>query len=453
MRAAIDVHHGGVFLRGVEACGLHHAVVEVGCAVGSLDGADGDFGHVVALPRVVGGEEALCLAAAGIDEVDGTGDVGCAPCVDEELAAVAEAGVVHAASLAQQRALAVLERDGPHGALEGRCLAARDDDGLAALVEADDALVNPAAGGDLLHKFAAGVVEVEVVEAVALAEVEEEAAVPRQEGEGVLGLDVLLVALLEQHAFTLARGGVVAHQLGMVLVAVQLNDIDLRALGVPADVCQVAVGGVARLEPDGLACCGIEDAHGDDVARHAGHGVFVGHDGGDAGRKVGLRIVGDHALVHAVEGQQAAAGVPEGAALDAEFVAVDGLSADDALRLVGDGDLVAVGGANEEVVLLGEGRVAGRLPLRPLVAVVLCQLDGLVAVEDERAALGPQLAVGIPAGDKVFQREGPQGCLLGKEGVGAQHGKDDERQFLTKRRMMFSHAFHILFIFSFFYCF
>ena len=39
VRTAIDIDDRGVFLRGIEMRGLHHAVVEVGHTVGSLNGA------------------------------------------------------------------------------------------------------------------------------------------------------------------------------------------------------------------------------------------------------------------------------------------------------------------------------------------------------------------------------------------------------------------------------
>ena len=52
MRTAIDIDDGRVFLCGVEVDRLHHAIEEVGLAVGSLERAAHIFRHVVALPRV-----------------------------------------------------------------------------------------------------------------------------------------------------------------------------------------------------------------------------------------------------------------------------------------------------------------------------------------------------------------------------------------------------------------
>ena len=52
VRTAIDIHHGGVFLAGIEVGWLHHAVVEVGLAISSLDTATFEDGLFVVLPRI-----------------------------------------------------------------------------------------------------------------------------------------------------------------------------------------------------------------------------------------------------------------------------------------------------------------------------------------------------------------------------------------------------------------
>ena len=71
------------------------------------------------------------------------------------------------------------------------------------------------------------------------------------------------------------------------------------------------------------------------MARHTGHGVFVGLVGSLSGEDVHLRIVCHHALVHAVEGQLLAVGTPEESAVDAELIAVDSLTIDDFAGAVG----------------------------------------------------------------------------------------------------------------------
>ena len=64
------------------------------------------------------------------------------------------------------------------------------------------------------------------------------------------------------------------------------------------------------------------------MARHTSHRVFVGLVGGFAWEDIHLRIVGHHALIHAVEGEALSVRTPEGAFLNTEFVAVDTLSID-----------------------------------------------------------------------------------------------------------------------------
>ena len=159
--------------------------------------------------------------------------------------------------------------------------------------------------------------------------------------------------LLDEHLHQFARCGVVLAELAVVLVAVQFDEEERLLVGCPRDVGEVAVGGVARIQVDGLAVGRVVDAHLHLVARHAGHGVadvvHLTHTCGD----VYQRISGHHRLVHAVEGQQVACGAPEGTFRDAELVAVNALSADDAFGFVGHLLVVHV-----EVVFQGVGHVS-----------------------------------------------------------------------------------------------
>ena len=76
VRATIHIDYCGVLFGRVEADGLYKAVVEVGFAIGSLDFATADFGHIVGCPRVgigvqldgsrgLGGAEQVVLAEGG----------------------------------------------------------------------------------------------------------------------------------------------------------------------------------------------------------------------------------------------------------------------------------------------------------------------------------------------------------------------------------------------------
>ena len=96
---------------------------------------------------------------------------------------------------------------------------------------------------------------------------------------------------------------------------------------------------------------------------HTGHGVFLGRGLGDAHGRGHVdgdeRIVGDHALIHAVEGEPSAVGAPEGAFVDAKFVAVHGGTVEEFAAAVGrHGVLATVGGGDVEIVVLGIGEGA-----------------------------------------------------------------------------------------------
>ena len=173
-----------------------------------------------------------------------------------------------------------------------------------------------------------------MVEAVTLALIQELAAVPRQEQQGLLRLYVFRVSLFVENSFLGTGFGVVAYQLGMVLVAVQFDDVDVLFVRRPADVGEVAVGRVACLQVYCLAGLYVVYPDGYLMAGHACHRIFVRFQGGDAGRGVHLRIIGHHALVHAVEGQVSAFRTPECTFIDTEFVAVYGLSVYDVMQFL-----------------------------------------------------------------------------------------------------------------------
>ena len=262
---------------------------------------------------------------------------------------------MHAFAVAYGAALSVLHVHGIDVGLHGRHFGAGYVDFLFLLIEAQDALHQPFALGERghLHRLLAGasavgllhfggdgrveVKKVEVVISVALALVNEFRVVPRQEGERLLRLHVLGMHLFVDDGFAMARGGIVAHQLGIVLVAVQLDDVHFLLVGAPAHVGEVAVGGVSGFEIHAFARGEVIHADSDLVAGHARHGILVRLHGGDARLNVHLRIVGHHALVHAVVGQAVAFGAPEGALHDAELVAVHGLSIHQVMVLRGRG--------------------------------------------------------------------------------------------------------------------
>ena len=204
-----------------------------------------------------------------------------------------------------------------------------------------------------------------MVEAVALALVDELVFVPRQESERVLGFDETLVSFGIEHAESRTGLGVVGDEVAAFLRTRHFHDVEAAAVGAPTEVGEIAIGGIAEIEPDGAVVLRIEDADGDLVGGHTGHGVFLGRGLGDAHGRGHVdgdeRIVGDHALVHAVEGEPATVGAPEGAFVDAKFVAVHGGTVEQFAAAVGrHGVLATVGGGDVEIIVLGVGKGATR---------------------------------------------------------------------------------------------
>ena len=270
----------------------------------------------------------------------------------------------------------------------------RKDDFLLLGVEAQYLLHKPVARSELLPSCLIGgslqlleVHQPEVVVAVALALVDEEVAVPRQEADGVRRLHILGVTLLVEYILQFTRSRIILAELGVVLVAVQLDEEEALLIRAPGDVGKVAVGGVTRLQIERLLRGGVVDTHLHLVARHAGHGVADGVHLAHAGRDIDQRILRHHAFVHAVEGQQRTLGAPEGTFRDTELIAVYTLSAHYTLRLIGHttpvdieviahgiGQVVAVGLVVEVGSrLLGEVIAAFYLACAPVVeGILLC---------------------------------------------------------------------------------
>ena len=155
----------------------------------------------------------------------------------------------------------------------------------------------------------------------------------------MLGLHVFGVRFFIEHTFLFPRSGIVAGQFRMVLVAVQFNHVNLAAVRTPRDVGEITVGGVAGLQPNGLFRNRVEHANGHLVRLFSGHGILAGIGGGNPRGDVHLRIVGHHALVHTVKGQQLSVRAPKRAFDDAELVAVYGLAIHEVVASVlGHGD-------------------------------------------------------------------------------------------------------------------
>ena len=210
MRSAIDIDHGGVLLLGVKIDGHHHAVIQVGRAVGGLDAAATVLGHGIALPGIGSGEIAVLAIVAGVHDGDVAGHVGLLITVNQVTTAGAQAAVVPAlAALVDAGHLACGDIHAVEVLLDGIVSIGTDDDSMLLLVKAEHVHHHPLATGELSQLIATGVIEVQMVVAVLFAPQDELLLVPRQEGDGMLGLDILGMGLAVERGDAVASHGVI----------------------------------------------------------------------------------------------------------------------------------------------------------------------------------------------------------------------------------------------------
>ena len=154
MRSTIYIYNSRVLLVRVEVDRLHHSPVEVGLAVGSLDGTATVLWHVVTLPWVLGGEVRSAVAYLHVDDgylarYGWSGVV-----VVEILSALAQCSVVPTFAVVIHHGtlscLCIYQED---IALDRRALVASDDDALVLRIEAEHIHYYPLATGELLHLY------------------------------------------------------------------------------------------------------------------------------------------------------------------------------------------------------------------------------------------------------------------------------------------------------------
>ena len=92
-----------------------------------------------------------------------------------------------------------------------------------------------------------------MIVAVFLALHDELGVVPGQEYDGVLRLHIALVGFMIELCNALTRRCIVAYQVAVVLVAVQLKHVDLLRVRTPSYIGEISVGRVASLQVDGAS--------------------------------------------------------------------------------------------------------------------------------------------------------------------------------------------------------
>lgn len=176
---------------------------------------------------------------------------------------------------------------------------------------------------------------------------------------GLQRLDVLLIVLGEHGALGHAGGGIVAHHAQVLRGPVDVRHEQVLLVGLPADVREVLVQGLTRLQEHRVARSHVMHADGHVVTGLPRHRVADGLEGAGLGADVLQHVGGHHRFIHAVEGELSALGPPEQALLHAVFLPVHALPVHDAVSTIGGdgrGLVLALSGAHHhDVVVLHEG--------------------------------------------------------------------------------------------------
>ena len=164
----------------------------------------------------------------------------------------------------------------------------------------------------LADEVAVEVVQIEMTPAIGFADPEE--VVVFQENHAVAGLYITAVALLNKHFHFIAGLQIVTDELGVVLLAVEVRNVEVLLIGRESHISEelavvevgvdVVVNGLAGL--NGLGH--IENADLDLVGGAARHGVFYVLHRSDGRGGVHQRIVIHHTFIHAVESDVIALG-------------------------------------------------------------------------------------------------------------------------------------------------
>ena len=229
-------------------------------------------------------------------------------------------------TVVERLALAALYIHCIYVALDGISLVGGDDDTLVLGVESAEVLNHKIALGQLAYCARTYIIYIQVVVAILLTLHDKLLAVPRQEDDGVHRLHVFVALLAIQLLQLIARGGIIAHELAVVLQSVELEHIHRLAVRTPCYVGEIAVGGVAGFEILNISVGAVIYAHSHLVACHSEHRIFVRLVCSHSLEGVHLRIVGHHALVHPVEGKPVTVGSPEDTLFDTKLIAMYRLS-------------------------------------------------------------------------------------------------------------------------------
>ena len=197
MRTAIHINHRGIFLGRVKINGHHHAVIEVGAVIGSLDRAATILGYGIALPGIGSSEITILTIVTGVHDSDVTGHVGLLIAVDEPSPTVAQAASVPPSpTLVDAGHLARGDIHAVEILLDGIIGIGTDDDCLTLGIKAQQVHHHPVAAGELFALLTGRVQDIKMVVTVTFTPQEELVAIPRQESDGMLRLNIFGMRLM-----------------------------------------------------------------------------------------------------------------------------------------------------------------------------------------------------------------------------------------------------------------
>ena len=147
--------------------------------------------------------------------------------------------------------------------------------------------------------------------------------------------DVFGVRLFIKNFYQIACLRIVLAKFGLILVTVHFYEIEAFLIRRPTDICKVTVGRVACIQENAFPGCRIIDTYLYFMAGHSRHRIAYIIDFSHTCGDIYKRVLCYHALIHAIEGQQITFRAPESTFIDTKFIAMYGLSANDAFGFVG----------------------------------------------------------------------------------------------------------------------
>ena len=352
MRSAVYIDDNRILPARIEVRWLHEPIMQVGRSVGGFDCSRFDRGYPVAFVRIAGSKQTNVFEAARVCEIDIAGFRPGGRIVDEICAGAAQCAVMTALHGFIERTVHLSVRYIRGVMPAAQSVYCGENHLFPFGVEAQNIADQPFAFGQLsgLQVFTIlgsafpllcvsverrfQIHQIKMVETVALALVNKLSVVPRKKEDGMLRLYVLLVHLFVEHSDESSVFCIILAKLGVILVAVDLDEEETSLIGRPADIGEVAVGRIAHFQIDGFFGGRAVYADFHLMTGHSCHRVADIVRFGNTGGYIYQWIWSHHTFIHPVESQQVSFRAPERSFRYTELIAMYRLSADDPRRLV-----------------------------------------------------------------------------------------------------------------------